>query len=345
MKKYLFFILPIIILGLFNSCENKQREVIPSIYHWKQNFHLTTFEKERLAENKIRKIYVRFFDIKLINGTDILPVSSVTFEDKIDANLAIIPVVYIENDVFSKLKEGGLDSLARKFVNRIRDIENKNGLTSSQEIQIDCDWTAGTKDAYFNFLILIKSMIGDAKLSCTLRLHQFKYAQKTGIPPVDEVTLMYYNMSRVQDMKTYNSILDNTEGEKYIKGAIEYPLHINIALPLFSWGVLFQNGSLSALLPGLNDADLINMGAKLISGNQSYRFEKDTLLQDKFIRKGDILRLEEITFKELKRAAEICVSIVPKDQNSINITFYHLDSVQLHSYDVHQFKKILDTFQ
>lgn len=56
-----------------------------------------------------------------------------------------------------------------------------------------------------------------------------KYAQKTGIPPVDEVTLMYYNMSSVQDMKTYNSILDNTEGEKYIKGAIEYPLHINIA--------------------------------------------------------------------------------------------------------------------
>ena len=345
MKKYLFYIWPIIIVGLFNSCENKQREVIPSIYHWKQTFILTESEKSKLAENNIHKIYVRYFDIKLMNGKDILPVSSIKFEDKIDTNLVLIPVVYIENDIFAKLQKRGLDTLARKLVNRIRDIESKNGLNSYQEIQIDCDWTAGTKDAYFNFLILIKSMIGDAKLSCTLRLHQFKYAQKTGIPPVDEVTLMYYNMSRVQDMKTYNSILDNTEGEKYIKGAIEYPLHINIALPLFSWGVLFQNGSLSALLPGLNDADLINMGAKLITGNQSYRFEKDTLLQDKFIRKGDILRLEEITFKELKRAAEICVSIVPKDQNSINITFYHLDSVQLHSYDVHQFKKILDTFQ
>ncbi|MBK8604513.1 MAG: hypothetical protein IPN87_16170 [Saprospiraceae bacterium] len=155
----------------------------------------------------------------------------------------------------------------------------------------------------------------------TARLHQFKYAQKTGIPPVDEVTLMYYNMSRVQDMKTYNSILDNTEGEKYIKGAIEYPLHINIALPLFSWGVLFQNGSLSALLPGLNDADLINMGAKLISGNQSYRFEKDTLLQDKFIRKGDILRLEEITFKELKELQKYAFLLFQKIKIQLTLHF------------------------
>ncbi len=345
MKKYLFYILPLIVLSLFNSCANKQREVIPSIYHWKQNFYLTEYEKDKLSENNIHKIYVRFFDIKLINGRDILPVSSIKFEDKIDTNLVIIPVVYIENDVFAKLKEGGLDSLANKLVNRIKNIENKNGLTSFQEIQIDCDWTAGTKNTYFNLLKHIKSMIDDAKLSCTLRLHQFKYAQKTGIPPVDEVTLMYYNMSKVQDMKTYNSILDNIEGEKYTKGAAAYPLHINIALPLFSWGVLFQNGSLSALLPALNSSDLIKMGAKLTSGNNSYRFEKDTVLQDKFIRKGDILRIEEITFRELKRAAEICVSIVPKNQNSINITFYHLDSVQLNSYDVHQFKKILDTFR
>lgn len=344
LKQYLKYLWLLIII-LINSCIKSERKIIPSIYHWKQTFHLTKFEADWLAGNQIRKIYVRFFDIKLMNGRDILPVSSVKFEDKIDTNLVIIPVVYIENDVFAKLQEVGLDTLARKLVNRIRDIENKNGLISFQEIQIDCDWTAGSKDNYFNLLKLIKSMIGDAKLSCTLRLHQFKYAPKTGIPPVDEITLMYYNMSRVQDMKTYNSILDNTEGEKYTKGAAEYPLHINIALPIFSWGVLFQNGSLSALLPGLNDSDLIKMGAKLTSGNHIYRFEKDTVLQDKFIRKGDILRLEEITFKELKRAAEICISIVPKDQNSINITFYHLDSVQLHSYDVHQFKKILDTFR
>jgi len=125
LKKYLSYIWPLIILGLFNSCENKQREVIPSIYHWKQTFHLTKYEKDKLSENNIHKIYVRFFDIKLMNGRDILPVSSIKFEDKIDTNLVIIPVVYIENDVFSKLKESGSDSLARKLVNRIRDIESK----------------------------------------------------------------------------------------------------------------------------------------------------------------------------------------------------------------------------
>lgn len=93
---------------------------------------------------------MRFFDIKLINGTDILPVSSVTFEDKIDANLAIIPVVYIENDVFSKLKGRWIRlSLARKFVNRIRDIENKNGLTSSQEIQIRLRLDSGYERCLF----------------------------------------------------------------------------------------------------------------------------------------------------------------------------------------------------
>ena len=69
----------------YDDVMNKQREVIPSIYHWKQTFILTESEKSKLAENNIHKIYVRYFDIKLMNGKDILPVSSIKFEDKIEA--------------------------------------------------------------------------------------------------------------------------------------------------------------------------------------------------------------------------------------------------------------------
>lgn len=53
-------------------------------------------------------------------------------------------------------------------MNEANDIENV------KEIQIDCDWTASTQEAYFEFLHYLKEKAKDKQiqLSATIRLHQ-----------------------------------------------------------------------------------------------------------------------------------------------------------------------------
>lgn len=107
------------------------------------------------------------------------------------------------------------------------------------EIQIDCDWTLKTKVNYFAFLNALKK-ISHKTISCTLRLYPFKYPEIMGTPPVDKATLMCYNLTKPLESENKNSILDNNELRSYLKNTEKYPIHLDIALPLFS--MMYQNG-------------------------------------------------------------------------------------------------------
>ena len=75
-------------------------------------------------------------------------------------------------------------------MNEANDIENV------KEIQIDCDWTASTQEAYFEFLHYLKEKAKDKQiqLSATIRLHQLSMTP----PPVDRGILMMYNTGDVK---------------------------------------------------------------------------------------------------------------------------------------------------
>jgi hypothetical protein len=80
----------------------------------------------------------------------------------------------------------------------------KQANKSCKKIQIDCDWSQGTKHNYFQFLKQFKALDTTLQLSCTIRLHQVKYPTITGIPPVDEGTIMYYNMGKLNEDRKLN---------------------------------------------------------------------------------------------------------------------------------------------
>jgi hypothetical protein len=86
-------------------------------------------------------------------------------------------------------------------------------------------------------LTLIKESI-DLPVSATIRLHQYKYF-KDNLPPVEKGMLMCYNVNDPTQMKVSNSLFDKAEVLKYIKG-VNYPLPLDLAMPVFSWGVLFN---------------------------------------------------------------------------------------------------------
>jgi hypothetical protein len=64
-------------------------------------------------------------------------------------------------------------------------IKKSKNLDFRLEIQIDCDWTAGTKNDYFKFLKKLKAI--SQKKSLLHEAHQVKI-KVLGIPPVKKFT-------------------------------------------------------------------------------------------------------------------------------------------------------------
>jgi hypothetical protein len=137
--KYFFFILFFLI---FCSCQDNQKQKQPpSFYYWRQEFSLNKNQKKLLKELGSKELYVKFFDVKMVNGRP-EPVAKIDFKTSA-SNYSIIPCVFITNDIFSS-GQVNPENLATRTVKLIQSIAENNKL-SFKEVQFDCDWTMGSK--------------------------------------------------------------------------------------------------------------------------------------------------------------------------------------------------------
>ena len=287
MKKY-FVILSIFILF---SCTSKTEKVPLSFYFWRTAFQLTDTEKEYLNDLEVRRLYVRYFDVALKNA-EAIPVAPVIFQEK-PQGYEVIPVIYIKNEVF--LSENPTDSLATKVFDYIKQI-NKSAEITVNEIQFDCDWSLKSKDNYFQFIDEFKKL--HPNLSATIRLHQIKYPEKTGIPKVENGVLMYYNMG-VISADDNNSIYEQAIARRYIKSLQNYSLPLDIALPIFSWGVHIRDNQVVNLIGGMRQKDVQNNHFKKLNENQ-YQVTDDFVYHGRYLAKDDVIKIEEPSAKQLK---------------------------------------------
>ncbi len=169
------------VLILLISCNKEHKKSSTSFYYWKTNYTLSAFEKEYLVENNVSKIYIRCFDISM-NETMAEPKGVLLWKQKPLKNINYIPVVYIENEVFKNIYNP--DELAENIMKLCTQIFNSQQLKIN-EIQFDCDWTPTTRNEYFEFLKSVKEKNKQLKMSNTLRMYQYKYPDKTGVPPTE----------------------------------------------------------------------------------------------------------------------------------------------------------------
>jgi hypothetical protein len=134
-------------------------------------------------------------------------------------------------------------SLSQDSLGRLADstekYSTKDFAEGIKEILIDCDWTKGTKEKYFSFLEKLRSIMPEYHFAATLRLWQYKNREDSGIPPVDRCLLMCYNLQNPTKYDSENSICSIGEMKKYV-GPEKYPLKMDVALPVFSNGVIFR---------------------------------------------------------------------------------------------------------
>jgi hypothetical protein len=343
--RILILILSLFIFSCNRSSKHEERKIERSFYYWKSNFKLSYNEKQALDTLQIKTLYLKFFDVAWDDlSSSAIPIAQVRINDSTylrTSALQIIPTIFITNECIFKIDSAQTKLLAEKILTLVKNIIANNGLQNIHEIQIDCDWTATTKEKYFAILNELQTLDKTVNFSATIRLHQIKYLKKTGVPPVFRGMLMCYNMGNLTNMETNNSILETRELQKYISDLEHYPLPLDVALPLFDWKVLFRNGKFKSLINDMPDATL-NAALFKKSGNV-FTALQDSIILGYDIKKDDVLRNEQCDYEDILKSTELLSGKMAN--KNLRVSLYHLDTLTLKKYSTHEMENIFNALR
>ena len=296
MKKYLY-----LLLVLLGACSYEDTPPEQALYCWKTQVQFSAEEADFVKNNRIERLYIRYCDVGLRDNAPV-PIAPVDIDTLSVQGKTVIPVVYLKNEIFnSELTEGNstyIGTLAHKLGDYIEQINRYYRLRVS-EVQFDCDWSLSTKQAYFSMLEAFKKEY-PYQLSATIRLHQVKYREETGVPPVDYGVLMYYNMGRISATGA-NSIYDRSTALRYLGKLRAYPLPLDIALPMFAWGVHSADGQVLNLVGGLTHAEAQAISTLVrIDASDIYKVAEQTYYKGRVWQVGDLIKIEEVSDAQRK---------------------------------------------
>lgn len=331
-----YFLILIWTLLLLSGCSRKPAVIKRAFYYWKSAEGYAS-DRERLAltEFKAYKLYLKLFEVVRIPQQGAIPVAKTRWSsppyvpDSLRKRCELVPTVFVHNDALSGLSGDGIDSLADNInflTNKYLD-RDRSRTWRIEELQIDCDWSDKNRDTYFQLLRKLKQKWG-RKISCTLRLYPFKYRDRMGVPPVDRVMLMCYNLLNPLKNPERNTIVEYGELESYLGRKSAYPLPFDIALPVYSRMQLFQNGRFvktlhapdSAMLPVLRKTRAL-----------WYEVTTDTVFDNTYLRRGDAIKYEQASPQELANITTLLrEKLAPTDTTTISL--FHLDDNNLNRY-------------
>jgi len=328
------------LLFILAACSQKSSETQLGFYHWQTKVDLTATEQSYLRQAD--KLYVKFFDVDWNGSLQMAaPQAQVQWSSELPDSLEMVPTIFITNRTLSKTNDNALPDLAEKIAMKVHRLSAE---TSFEEVQFDCDWTASTKGKYFELLRLLRQHFDKGvQFSATIRLHQIQYADRTGMPPVERGMLMFYNMGDLENWETDNSILDVDIGRSYLGEVEGYSLPLDVALPIFYWGVVFRDNRLLQLKNNLQPSDLADTSRFVRLSPQRFQAKKSTYLDGTYLYAGDRLRLETIQFEGLRAAAQLLAERLRPENRTV--VFYHLDTATIKNFPYVTLDSIYTIFQ
>ncbi|MEN9609665.1 MAG: hypothetical protein RLZZ628_479 [Bacteroidota bacterium] len=320
--------------ALYWSQNGTPRKIHRSFYYWKQVPQ--RLDTTQIHELKLNRMYVKFFDIDWRVGDGAYPREAFARNiDSVKMPMEVVPVVYIMNPVFQKADSAALTLLTQKLIEKMG--------TKYPEIQLDCDWSGSTRDKYFNFLRQLRAALPKTVLlSATIRLHQIKDKAKMGIPPVDRGMLMMYNFLNPSDFNERNSIFEAAEAKKYLKNNAKYPLPLDVALPLFRWGIVYRSSKYFNLFNNFNSkaADSLLF---LTKKGRFYEVNADTVFRKEYLRYGDKIKIEEIQDADLIACATLAAPLVKKT-NDLHIAYFHYENDLITTFKPETYEQVFQIF-
>ncbi|MBY0426362.1 MAG: hypothetical protein K2Q22_12045 [Cytophagales bacterium] len=349
-----------------------------SFYSWNNSFELDSTTYEFLNDHKIKHLHVKLAELAWNESAQKVVVSNHLdgytrgLEHQYFQENQLTPVVFLDNELFYHIDSAQIPqmaSLAKRaiqihsvdlaingqelFANRWeslyfslnpKSVDNEQVEKNYQRFlnnivsyEFDCDWTEMTRDKYFYFLQLVKDTL-DKNIESTLRLHQYKFREKMGIPPVDLVNLMCYNVGNVTNPKETNSIFQSQVILDYMKNQDRYPVPLNLAFPTFEWTVVFRNQKFYRLIQGNGILEHPNQLKEI--GQNTYQLTSDVYIDWRIesLQEGDVVRVETARMEDISKTyAEILQETKEKPEE---IILFDLNS-SLSKDKSHELEKIL----
>lgn len=333
---------------LLISCktDNKVEHVERAFYYWKSDDSMEDYKtRDNLKSTAVTKLYIKYFEVDYSETLGNFPYDKTglgRYSVEYFKDSKIVPTIFIKNEIFQFNQEKDLDRLADNIVFLVDKYskEKLDKMSIENEIQIDCDWTKSTKEKYFYLLKKIKEL-SKKEISCTLRLYPYKYPNIMGVPPVDKATLMCYNLIKPLTNKDKNSILDYDELKLYLDQKRSYPIHLDIALPVFYWTHFYHDNQFVGLTK-LSSADLEGFTKPIKP--MWYEVTKDTTFGYRdYYRIGDQFKCEEVSTETINKAIALIKKNVSLDKNT-TIALFHIDFGTFNKYKNEEISSFYDSF-
>ncbi len=312
-----------------SACHNEPQSSRRAFYHWKTRLSLAEAQRAYLDRLGVDKIYVKFFDVDWDEAyAGPVPLAEVEIDTQRLQGLEVVPCVFITNRTIAQMPDAAVPELVDRILRKTEELTLQYPGMHIREWQVDCDWTASTRDRYFALLELLREKLKPRGviLSATVRLHQYQRPEQTGVPPVDRGMLMCYNTGDLESWEEENSILSKKDVGLYVQSAGPYPLPLDVALPVFSWGVLFRNGRMIRLIHGMWPEHLADTGRFRPISPYRFKVVKSTYFQGHYLYEGDLLRIEAPTIYDLEGSADMMRRVLRHSDKRADAAFYHLDS-------------------
>ncbi len=335
---YRSLLLLVNVFFLLSACRKPAKA--PGFYYWKTIFTLDSTEKTTLQSTGAQSLYIRYFDVDWPpEDSAPVPKAPIRFTTA-TTGYTVVPVVFLRNRVFERSSPAAVPQLAANVLRLIGNIDSSNHIHGGP-MQFDCDWTVQTKDKYFSFLRAIHEQ-SHQPISATIRLHQVKYPDQTGIPPVDHGILMFYNMGDI-NAGAGRSIYEKAVAHRYTPSLRTYPLPLDLALPIFSWGLQIRDGKVIQLLDKITQTRFENDSNFAPVAKGRFNAAQSCFKDGFYFQQGDQVKIESVSENDLK---EIISEVHQHSTRQTGqLIFFDLDSQNLQQYDANAFKEILDYAQ
>jgi hypothetical protein len=317
-----------------------------AFYYWKTVWSASPEVVKSISQNRIGRLYMRFFDVEWdeIERAP-RPVSPLKFASRTPEGVEIVPVVYIVNAVFLKMRYSDVEALADHVWEKVGGMADEQGL-QFQQLQLDCDWSDNSRRNYFHFVDVLSRKLKSRQktVSATIRLHQIKYAGRTGIPPASRGMLMFYNFGRIQADTPNSSIFNPEDAGRYASYISGYPLPLDVVLPVFSWSVHSRDGQVLGLLENVPEEDIAGFdGFQKVSGNK-YSAARSFFFRGRYFMSGDLLLMETTTPEITKQAAAMARRGAGWNKQYGTVALFDLDEQHLKKYSEADIESILQKF-
>ena len=179
-------------------------------------------------------------------------------------------------------------------------------------------------------------------ISTTIRLHQIKYPERTGIPPVDKGMLMFYNMGKIDAHAVNNSIYNDNDAGKYAGSVTKYPLPLDVVLPVFGWVIHIRDGKVIGLLNKSFIEELPHNSWFKYNSGDTYISTNAFFLHGTYFMKDDVLKIERVLPDNCLKAARKASGSLKSEKRTVSL--FDLDSLNISNYHEKDFEKIFTCF-